>query len=310
MKTNEKFEQLLDTPGVKFSIILGSGFHHHAVGEDSILSSWKKLLLKLSPGIELTGQYHLDFEKIIQSKKITCEDSHKTEELLIESVQKLIKEEQERVLTECSHCYPLGIFNPDKVSDVISLNFDEVPELLLKKLNGVSVGNYVNDSSFANLKGEKKTISKTSYSYLSTRYKLLDFGKDKLIRFWHPHGLINKKEKIVLGMHSYSHMLETVIRMRKHHMQHKKSKQEDNTWYYRLLANPVIVLGASISPTELDMWFALTSRERANGSKPQVFQMRECECKKDVQHEWFEPLFTGMSFKEQWKKLEQLFKTK
>lgn len=42
----------------------------------------------------------------------------------------------------------------------------------------------------------------------------------------------------------------------------------------------------------------------------QIFQMRECEYKKDAQHEWFQPLFTGLSFDQQWKQLEELFKTK
>jgi hypothetical protein len=37
--------------------------------------------------------------------------------------------------------------------------------------------------------------------------------------------------------------------------------------------------------------------------------MRECECKNDAQHQWFEPLFTGMTFDEQWKELEKLFKS-
>jgi hypothetical protein len=36
--------------------------------------------------------------------------------------------------------------------------------------------------------------------------------------------------------------------------------------------------------------------------------MRECECKNDAQHQWFEPLFKGMTFDEQWKELEKLFK--
>ena len=65
-----------------------------------------------------------------------------------------------------------------------------------------------------------------------------------------------------------------------------------------------------MSKDEWDMWFALTSRNRANGDKLPVFQMRECECKHDAQHEWFEPLFTGMDFNEQWKELEKLFKNK
>ena len=301
MTINKEFNNLLSLDEVKFTIILGSGFHRNAIGNHSILSSWEKLLKELSPGAQLTGEYHLDFEKIIQSKKIVCEDSHITEERLIQCVQKLIKEEQERVLNECSHCYPLGIFNPDKVSDVISLNFDEVPEKLLEKRDGVLTGKFVNESSYSKLK-------KDSYKYLSTRFKPIDFGRKEPIRFWHPHGSLEKTDKIILGSHRYSHMLETVISIRKHHMRAKRNNSIDNTWYYRLLENPVLILGAGMSPTEWDMWFALTSRERANGSKPQIFQMRECECKKDVQHEWFQPLFTGMSFKQQWKELEELFK--
>jgi hypothetical protein len=300
---NSEFEKLVNDPTIRFTIILGSGFHHNAIGGDSILSSWDKLLKELNPATELTGQYHLSFEKIIQSKKITCEDSHKTEERLIECVQKLIKAEQERVLNECSYCYPIGIFNPDRVSDVISLNFDDVPEQLLEKSDGVIAGKFVNESSYSK-------SSKDSYKYLSTRFKPFDFGKKEPIRFWHPHGSLEKIDKIILGVHRYSHILETVISIRKHHMRAKRNKSIDNTWNYRLLENPVLILGASMSSTEWDMWFALTSRERANGKSQPIFQMRECECKKDAQHEWFQPLFTGMKFDQQWKKLEELFKNK
>jgi hypothetical protein len=90
-------------------------------------------------------------------------------------------------------------------------------------------------------------------------------------------------------------------------MKAKRNKLIDNTWYYRLLENPVLILGASMSTMEWDLWFALTSRERTNTSHPQIFQMRECEFKNDAQHQWFEPLFTGMKFDEQWKELERLF---
>jgi hypothetical protein len=304
MKTNEKFTELLNTPEVKFTIILGSGFHMQALGGDSILSSWDILLRKVSHEANLTGQYHLDFEKIIQSKKITCEDSHVTEERLIACVQKLIKEEQERVLTECEHCYPLGIFNPEKVSDVISLNFDEVPEKLLKKeQNASKLSKFKNDSSF-------NKESNESYAFLSTRNRSVEFANNKTIKFWYPHGAIDNPKSIVLGLHRYACMVENGQRIRNHHMSAKRNNSTDNTWYYRLLENPVLILGAGMSPTEWDMWFALTSRERANNKTQLIFQMRECECKKDVQHEWFEPLFTGMSFDEQWKKLEELLKTK
>ncbi len=302
-KTNPIFKALLKDPDVKFTIILGSGFHRQALKKDTILSSWKMLLRRLSPDCKLTGEYHLDFEKIIESKKITCEDSHKTEERLIECVQKLIKTEEDKVLDECVKCYPLGIFNPEKVSDVISLNFDQIPELLLNKRKGVKLGKFTNNSSF--FEG-----SKDSYSFLTTRHTTVDFGDKNKINFWHPHGCVVNKKSIILGLHKYSQILETTIRLRNHHMQHKRSEQEDNTWYYRLIQNPVLILGAGLSPTEWDMWFALTSRNRANGDKLPVFQMRECECNHDHRHEWFEPLFTGMKFKEQWEELEKLFENK
>ncbi len=300
MKINPNFDVLLKSNS-KFTIILGSGFHRKGIGVSSILSSWEELLMKLSPDAELTGQYHLDFEKIIQSKKTLFEDSRETEERLIQCVQKLIKEEQERVLKECEHCYPLDIFNPEKVSDVISLNFDEVPEQLLNKQKGAKIGKYKNDSSF-------KKKSNKSYEFLSTRHKSIEFSKTKTIQFWYPHGAIDKTKSIILGLHRYAHMVENVLSIRNHHMRAKRNNTHDNTWYDKLLLNPVIILGAGMSTMEWDLWFALTSRERTNTSHPQIFQMRECECKNDAQHQWFEPLFTGMTFDEQWDKLEQLFK--
>jgi hypothetical protein len=302
MQTNEQFEKLLNTSGVKFTIILGSGFHRNAIGGNSVLSSWEKLLKDLNPASKLTGEYHLDFEKIIQSEKTPFEDSHKTEERLIQCVQKLIKEEQDKVLKDCTLCYPLGIFNPAKVSDVISLNFDEVPEKLLNKQEGVRIGKYSNNSSFS-------SSSKESYGYLTSRHKAVDFGDKGKITFWHPHGIVSNKS-IILGAHRYAHLLKAVISIRNGHMEAKRNDSSDNTWYKSLIENPVLILGAGMSPTEWDMWFALTSKNRANGDKKPIFQMRECECKKDVQHEWFQPLFTGADYKEQWKKLEELLKTK
>jgi hypothetical protein len=302
MPLNKEFKRLFDQPGKRFTIILGSGIHKHALyKKDSVLSSWDLLLRTLSADAKLTGQYHLDFERIIQAKKLSCEDSYVTEKKVIKCVQKIINDEQTKVIEACSKCYPIGIFNPKKVSDVISLNFDEIPELLLGKEKGVQVGKFVNDSSFSD-------SSKTSYGYLSSRHKSFDFGESGAISFWHPHGEIDEQKSIILGLHRYAHMVNNARRIRNHHLKKKRENSSDTTWYNCLIENPVIILGASMSPTEWDMWFALTSRNRANGDKLPVFQMRECECKNDAQYEWFEPLFTGISFKEQWEELEKLFK--
>lgn len=296
---NPNFDLFLKS-NFKCTIILGSGFHQQFLQKDSILSSWELLLQILSPKTKLTGDYHLDFEKIIESKKITCEDSNKTEERLIKCVKGLLQKEQERVIEDCNNCYPLWLFNPKYISDVVSLNFDEIPELLLNRGDEVSLSDFRNDSSF-------KNASKTSYAYLITRYKTIAFGKNESIRFWHPHGIISNKKSIVLGLHRYAHMVENGLRIRNHHMKAKRNNTNDNTWYDKLLSNPVIMLGAGMSQSEWDLWFALTSRNRTNGDKNPIFQMRECECKNDAQHQWFEPLFTGMTFEQQWKQLEQLF---
>ncbi len=309
MKINTKFKSLLKDPELKFTIILGSGFHLQAKQKDSILSSWEMLLQKLSPDCKLTKEYHLDFEKIIESKKIPCEDSNKTEERLLECVKKLLQTEQERVLENCASCYPVEIFNPKYVSDVISLNFDEIPEILLKRHKKIKDIKNINDSSFSKQAAEKSTINKNSYGYLTTKHKSVEFNNGDKIRFWYPHGNIDKDSKIILGLHRYSQMLEASNRMRNHHMQHKRLDKIDNTWYFRIIDNPVLILGAGLSPTEWDIWYALVSRNRANDKKHPIFQMRECECKNDAQHQWFEPLFTGMKFDEQWKKLEKLFKS-
>lgn len=49
MPINPKFKALLKDPTIKFTIILGSGFHRQALGASSILSNWEKLLKDQDP---------------------------------------------------------------------------------------------------------------------------------------------------------------------------------------------------------------------------------------------------------------------
>lgn len=284
----------------KFTIILGSGFHQQFIGPDSILSSWELLLKELDAGVKLTGDFHIDFEKIIESKKTQHEDSSKTEQRLLQCVKKLLQDEQKRVLKECKNCYPLWLFNPKYVSDVVSLNFDEIPEKLLHNGQNVKLGKFTNKSSF-------NSGSKESYSYLSTRHKTVDFGNVGHINFWHPHGVLENTKSIILGLHKYAHVLKTSIRLRNHHIKLKKLDQTDFTWYQAILNNPVLIIGAGASSIELDLWFALTSRNRTKHHSLPIFQMRDCECKNTTQHQWFEPLFTGLKYDEQWYQLKKIF---
>ena len=94
MSVNPEFQKLLNIPNVKFTIILGAGYHRQALGCDTALSSWDVLLKTLKPEAKLTRQYHLDFEKIIESEKNANEDSYKTEQGLIKGIQDIIEKEQ------------------------------------------------------------------------------------------------------------------------------------------------------------------------------------------------------------------------
>ncbi len=80
---NTDFKSLFQNPDVKFTIILGSGFHTQALERNSILSSWSTLLEKVSQDVKLTKDLHLDFERIIASKKKENQDSSKAEGELI-----------------------------------------------------------------------------------------------------------------------------------------------------------------------------------------------------------------------------------
>jgi hypothetical protein len=307
---NKEFELLLKDPEVKFTIILGSGFHRQAVGGNSILSNWEKLLKDQDPELTLTGFYPLDFEQLIIRRTGNQKDE-KSREKAAGEMEKRISEEicfdlkcaQEKALKFNKKCYPTSIFNPKKVSDVVSLNFDTTAETLCCE----EARQEASDLKYSAFKSEKN-------EELKIPYREVEFKKDEKIRFWYPHGTVHDKETITLGTREYSKRFQTIERLRKHSKSNDKNKL--TSWYHELTHNPILILGAHMSKDEWDIWFAIVNRERnfAKSENQQfkypIFQMRECECQQDYRHEWFQPLFTGMKFDEQWKKLEKLLKHK
>ena len=306
--TNPKFTSLLKDPEIKFTIILGSGFHRQALGSNSILSNWEKLLNQYDSDLKLTGFYPLDYEQLVVQRTGKQENENSLHKAANE-MEKFISEEicfdlscaQDKALKFSQKKYPKEIFNPKKVSDVISLNFDTTAEVLCSELAKV-----------------KEPIYK-SYKFHSAKnadievpYWEVSFAENEIIRFWHPHGSMHDKENLTLGIREYSKRIQTVERLRNYSI--SENHMDQISWYRQLTHNPVLILGAEMSKDEWDLWFALVNRERNFAKKENqqynypIFQMRECECKNDSQHQWFEPLFTGMKFDEQWKKLEKLFK--
>jgi len=305
---NPKFENLLKQPETKFTIILGSGFHRQALGANSILSNWEKLLKDQDPELTFTGFYPLDFEQLIVRRTGNQKDEESRQKAAGE-MEKLISEEicfdlqcaQEKALKFNKHRYSTGIFNPKKVSDVVSLNFDTTAETLCR----IEAKQEASDLKYSAFKSEKN-------EELKIPYWEVEFKKDEKIRFWYPHGTVYDKETITLGTREYSKRFQTIERLRKHSKSNDKNKP--TSWYHELTHNPILILGAHMSKDEWDIWFALVNRDRnfAKSENQQfkypVFQMRECECQQDYRHEWFQPLFTGMKFDKQWRKLEELFK--
>jgi hypothetical protein len=291
----------------KFTIILGSGFHRQALGNSSILSNWEKLLKDQDSDLNLTGFYPLDFEQLVIRQTGNQIDEN-SKEKAAHDIEKRISDEicfdlqcaQEKALKFKKQCYPKGIFNPSKVSDIVSLNFDTTAEEICRGLAKQRKVIY-NPANFISEKNEKLEIP-----CWEVRFK-----ESEKIRFWYPHGSILDKNKITLGTREYAKRFQIIERLRKH----SKSDKDDTptSWYHQIVHNPILVLGAELSKDEWDIWFALVNRERnfAKNKNQQfkypIFQMRECECRMDHRHEWFQPLFKGINFAEQWKQLGNLF---
>jgi hypothetical protein len=305
MPIHSEFKKLLKDKDIRFTVVLGSGFHSEALGSGSVLSSWPKLLKELDPDLILTGYYPLDYEQLIirRASKQTELNASEIEKEIFSCVSNKLKSEQDKVLSEYKSLYPTGIFNPKKVSDIISLNFDTVAERICCEVAGVKSSKRLN----IDLNSDKNGPLKVPYS-------LVDFPNGESIRFWYPHGSIHKSDKIILGTREYAKHISEVERLRNHSKKlEKKGETKDITWYHQLTHQPVLILGAELSPVEWDIWFAIVNRERNFSKsqkinfKKQIFQMFEGVCLPDHRDEWFEPLITGMKYKEQWSELHNLF---
>jgi hypothetical protein len=312
-KPKNKFEEYLNAnKGIKFTIILGSGFHK-INQQKTILSSWDELFKKMVPNFVSSGNYLLDFEKMILNHP-TSEKASDVEKQKLSFLKNQLKDEQNKLSNEVLKQYPFQIFNPNFVSDIIILNFDTVAEKLCKEIHKckISAVKYVEID---------KTKKKDAKIHQLTRYTNVVFPNKEVIRCWHPHGSISKSEGIILSARNYATNIANIERLRKHTKSSELKNNDCNTWYNQLSNQPVLILGASISDTEWDLWSAFVNRER-NFSKIEnkkyytpIFQMRSSEEKKSYcstnNKIWFQELFNeNLSFEKQWKELITIFSSK
>lgn len=305
---NQIINSAKKNPHKKAIIILGSGFHAQAFKtETNAICSWTQMLESLDPKVELNDNYILDFENIVRRKSVRQKEksASQIEKELINKVADIIEGIE---ISKINHNYPLGIFNPEFVSDVISLNFDTIPERLL--------------SGKANLKPH--------YYEWKTKEKLSEEERNALLyheaaglRFWHPHGSVEKPSSIQLGLRKYGLRVQVVEKLRKHY----KSKSRDGknehitnpNWYDLLTTRPIIICGASLSHAEWDIWTALVNRSRNYARYPKhqqpIYIMTDnpgmYEARNPDNVNYFIPITSKKeSFSAQWSKLEELFSKK
>jgi hypothetical protein len=240
---------------------------------------------------------------------------------LLKCISNNIKKKQIEILKNQINNYPSFIFNPNFVTDVVSLNFDILAENLCKilfKAKLIEKGYIKVDDSL----GNRALIHK------STRYRIFKFPNDRTITFWYPHGSILDSSGMILSARKYGQHIASIETLRKYSKSNARKKIKINTWYDKLTHNPVLILGASVSSNEWDIWSALASRERNffkpinNPNRDPIFQMQSYKsvekCKYcdnqfnySLNEKWFQPLFTeNLPFEDQWKKLDDLFKQK
>ena len=296
--------------GIKFTIVLGSGFHIQK-NSNTILSSWELILKKMDPKFISQGNYLLDFEQMILSKKSSLQSSD-VEKLKLSQVAKCLKKVQKNIDLEKLNQYPIEIFNPDIISDIVILNFDEVAEKICKEVLKCKI------SSIQYVEIEEKLKSEAKI-HQTTRFKEVIFPNKGIIRFWHPHGSIAKSSEMILSARSYAMHIANIERLRKHSKSKIKNNNKLNTWYDQLIHQPVLILGASISNSEWDLWSAFINRERNFSKKDNkkfrkpIYQMRSSENlisnenDKKTNEQWFEPLFDEKyCFNEQWSMLSKI----
>lgn len=290
----------------KFSVIIGSGIHFNVIKEFNCLTCWRCLLSSTSNKPLISSNNLIAFEEIIQenTKTQNNKDCNKIENELLMKISSKISNLQD---TYINHDYSnvLNVFNPNYISDVISLNFDTTIETKFREKHKLKRNRRVSNV--------KSSIKKFSHTFVYYEYIL----NENKIRFWYPHGSINKPKSLILSNRSYSNYLSVIESVRKNF---KSSEKQSNyqlitnnniTWVSQLINNPVLILGASLSYEEIDLWSLIISRER-NFSK-----MKNKVCRKpiyqmtinEINNVWIEKLFDNdLNYENQWEKLSNLLK--
>jgi hypothetical protein len=300
----------------KIVLIIGSGIHKEFLKiwtkEAFNFKCWKHLFMSITKNegsnIIPSNFPILNFEKLVV-EKTTCtsndidsKPAYLVERNLIKGVARLLARSQ--LSTKDLETYPLEIFNPNYVSDVINLNFDLVIEEQLAQNNSEKKWRKLISYDPSNRGGQTSSI------YNNPNFKYREINK---IKFWHPHGDIEHLNSIVLGLRKYGMQIEKIEKLRnRYKAAESDAKPRYKTWLDPLMNQPILILGADISYNEWDVLFALISKKRnraKSGSQEPIFQLSENHANSNLR-DWTFPISKeSLSFKDQWSLISKLLQT-
>lgn len=139
-----------------------------------------------------------------------------------------------------------GLLQSGRVTDVISLNVDLVLEHWIQ------------------MTFNSRLLPRVQGSQNAHRRRVFKIGGD-LITFWYPHGDIDSPTNLQFSLSHYAKSLDWMESARKTYKEREKigKDEEFETWLDPILSKrQLLVLGASLDPSEWDLWFALLCRWR------------------------------------------------
>lgn len=263
----------LGRPQADICLLVGSGIHaqwtaatHREERARKVLSSWLSLLKALGPETQLADTLPpMLWEQLtladvptraVRNKfGITPNDwstlaALKRESMLQKATAELIAD-AESVLTASARCGldPVQrVVKSRVVTDVISLNLDTVTERIL--------GNW-----------------KSPAQWIRTKQpQVVDGGAGEPIRLWHPHGDRRRPTSIKLGLRHYASLTPQIEKARKDAKRLERelgypdawehARVSPKSWVELVLNRSILVLGASLSESEWDLWQSFVDRQR------------------------------------------------
>lgn len=314
MNINNFFLQQLKTSNLKFTIIIGSGFHSQFLVElnqkdekFNMLKNWRCLIDSLKNNkkkFKSSNNFLIDFENLI----IQIDESENKQGVEIE--KDLTKELSEKLTLVSSMVKDnfnkdiLKILNANFISDVINLNFDTI----LEEKYSLNENLKFNKKTKTNYKKDGELFS-SIYSKPNFRYRELNG-----IKFWHPHGDIHHPNSLILSTRKYGSQLAIVESLRKHYKKDEKKNGYDNrlefSWFDAIMNRPLLILGAGLSSNEQDILFAISSKKRNYLNHPNkdypIFQMLKPGEVSNI-GDWAKPISNLKDYTGQWEQLFKLF---